>query len=192
ENAIAAVKLEAVDYVCKPASTSEITNAVSHALKKHAWQLRQRHMKIVLNQALDALNKIESVPAALSTSKTSSPPKPKLKSSAKQIISVFPLKLDCRKRLVVINDDSDQLIQLTKGEMAVLAGMMAHPNQVLSCQQLVQAAWGYEVNETEAESVIRPYISRLRRKFKHNEVTAQLIHTIRRRGYCFAAPLEPF
>jgi DNA-binding response OmpR family regulator len=193
ENAITAVKLEAVDYVRKPASTSEITNAVNQALRKHAWQLRQRHMKIVLSQALDALNTIEAIPVELSTAKTSSSlPKPQLKTPAKQIISVFPLKLDCRKRLVTVNDDPEQLIQLTKGEMAVLAGMMSHPNQVLSCQQLVHAAWGYEVNETEAESVIRPYISRLRRKFKHNHVTAQLIHTIRRRGYCFAAPLEPF
>jgi DNA-binding response OmpR family regulator len=117
----------------------------------------------------------------------------KLKSAARnransdRFLHVYPLTLDRQKRLTTLVDESPaRMIELTKGEASVLTLLMMHPNQVLSCHELVVKALGYEVDEAEAESVIRPYIFRLRRKLEPGQKPS-LIRTVRRRGYRYIA-----
>ena len=168
ESAIAAVKSEAVDYLRKPAGVHEIIDAVTRALQKRA----SRTQKEQLARALDLLQS-DAAPALLTTVNGS--------------LSVGPLKLDRSNRLVTVNDEPVRTIALSRGETAVLASLMARPNHVLSCLQLVQVAWGYHADRKEAESVIRPYISRLRSKLEHDHTKPRLIRTVRRRGYLFSA-----
>jgi DNA-binding response OmpR family regulator len=78
-------------------------------------------------------------------------------------------------------------IELTRGEAAVLANLISNPGLVRSCQQLVQAIWGYEVDRNEAESLIRPYISRLRGKLDDTSKKPRLIQTVRGAGYRFVS-----
>ena len=62
ENAIAAVKLTAADYLRKPASTREIANAVTRTLEKRAKQLRQQRLHQTLREALDVLRQAKTLP----------------------------------------------------------------------------------------------------------------------------------
>ena len=168
ESAIAAVKSEAVDYLRKPAGVHEIIDAVTRALQKRAARAQREQ----LARALDLLQS-DATPALLTAVNGS--------------LSIGPLKLDRSNRLVRINDQPVRTIVLSRGETAVLASLMARPNHTLSCQQLVQAAWGYHADRKEAESIIRPYISRLRSKIEHDRTEPRLIRTVRQHGYLFSA-----
>ncbi len=191
ENAVASVKLAAADYLRKPASIREIANAVTRSLEKRAKLLRQQQLHQVLDKALDALHQAKILPNSPLPSVTSPIPAAfNLGVDSQYFMRVHPLMLDRQNRQVTVEDSPSRPVQLTKGEMAVLVSMMAQPNQVFSCQELVQAAWGYDTDEDEAKSVIRPYISRLRRKLKANPQTPNLICTMRRRGYYFASVRE--
>jgi len=174
ESAIAALKSEVVDYLIKPVSVREISEAVRRAIQKQADRLHRRHLIQVMGETLDALRQTE-MPA--------SPVRTNSATASKRFLNVPPLTLDRQKRLLTIGDTSLQTIELTAGETAVLASLMAHPGQVLSCRELTQAAWGYEVNLEKAESLIRPYILRLRRKIETTPKRPRLIRTVRKRGY---------
>lgn len=169
ESAVDAVKLRATDYLFKPVSSHDLVNAVRKALKERAEQLHQQQL---IQVALNALHRIEEFPVLSPT-------------NSKPLLRVSPLILDRHKQLVMTEDNPEQAVELTEKETTVLAALMANPNQVLSCQELVQASWGRNTTEQEAENLIRPYIFRLRRKIETFPKYPELIKTARGRGYHF-------
>jgi DNA-binding response OmpR family regulator len=188
ESAIVAAKSEQViDYLLKPAKNQEIIEAVVHALQKRTTQLRQEQLVKAASQILDVVRQ-PNLPASPASTSGISPPPPSLAETAlNSVIHVPPLNLDRKQHLVTIENNRERPIKLTKGETAVLATLMAAPNQVLSCREIVLATWGYDSDDAEATSIIRPYISRLRRKIAAVTTKPQLIHTVRECGYYFAS-----
>lgn len=177
ENAIAAVKLNAVDYLRKPASSIQIMQSINRALRCQFPHLRPPHSAHTVTDVTDTLNQRE-MPAS---AKAASP------FLSERYVCVPPVTLDFQKRRALVDDyPQPRSAQLTEGEMDVLTSLVAHPNQVLSCSALVSKAWGYTINEEEAKSLIRPYIFRLRRKLEANRKEPLLIRTIRNRGYLFS------
>lgn len=176
ENAIAAIKSEAVDYLLKPVSTHEIAEAVQRALYKRSERLHQRQLVQAIGEALDALRQADITQVAVDGRENDSP----------RFLRVRPLTLDYQKRLVIIEGQPDQTLHLTEGETLVLAQFMARPDEVINCEQLVRQAWGENLKEYEAQSVVRPHIFRLRRKLEAVLSGVRLIHTLRRRGYFFS------
>ena len=190
ESAIAAAKSDGVEnYLLKPVSNEEFVEAVASALTKRAQRLRQQKLVKAAAQMLgtmqhpeisaDPLTGAELLPPSTSTE------------NRERFIHVHPLTLDRKKRLMtIVNEAPPRIVELTKGEAAVLSTLMMHPDQTLSCYELVCNALGYDIDESEAESVIRPYIFRLRRKLEPSPRKPFLIHTVRRRGYCFSTDLN--
>jgi DNA-binding response OmpR family regulator len=187
DSAIAAAKSEQViDYLLKPAKNQEIITAVAQALKKRAIQVRQKQLVEAASQVLNVINP-SNLPLANTT--TSEPPPPSsvpTKTTSNNHIHVAPLNLDRKHQLATVGNHPKHPIRLTKGETAVLATLMISHNQVLSCREIVLAVWGYETTEAEASSIVRPYISRLRRKIATVIDKPQLIRTVRECGYYFA------
>lgn len=179
ENAIAAVKLEAVDYLRKPAGIREIADTVAQVLERQAKQRQQRRLENVIVQALEALYQTE-------TPSYSSPPPAEI---PERRVHVCPLTLDCLKQEITVEGTPPQTVALTEGETVILSSLMTRPNQVLSCRELVRLARGQDIEETEAQSIVRPHISRLRRKIEAIIKTPRLICNVRKRGYYFA-PIE--
>lgn len=173
ESAIAAVKSAAVDYLLKPASIHEIIDAISNALQKRLAYTQKEFLVDILGKALEQLDSTESAPAVSQLPQ---------KNQARFVVAQ-PLCLDRSKRLVNIEDEPERRVDLTKGETAVLLCLMQHANQTLSWEQLVWKAWGYKVDQFEAQSMIRPYIFRLRNKLEEDPKKPRLIHTVRNRGY---------
>lgn len=171
DSAIAAVKLEAADYLLKPVKLEEIIEAVGSALQKRAQQP-------------EPSPESELNPAPLDVSST-------LAIHSRQLICVPPVTFDRQNRLVKLDNKPDY-IELTEGEAIILANLMAQPNQVISCGELVDLAWNYNLDETEAEKLIRPYIFRLRRKLETDSKRPLLIRTVRRRGYLFTSIRDKF
>jgi DNA-binding response OmpR family regulator len=184
ESAIAAVKLGAVDYLLKPASLHDIAAAVANALHAYAAQQQAQRQQLinVVSAAVEVLRQTQP-PAAPR-------PLPPDAPWPDRFLRVGPLLLDRRKRLVIIDQALSGPIELTEGEALILAGLMTQPDEVLTCRQLARAAWDYDLIESEAQSVVRPYIFRLRQKFEA-PLSAHLIHTLRGRGYLLATPSTP-
>jgi DNA-binding response OmpR family regulator len=180
ESAIAAVKSEVADYLLKPSSVHDIADAVTRALQKRRERMQgqQQLQELVqgLNQALNTMRQVAAPPDLL----------PVAPASREPVLHVPPLTLDRRQRLVVIEGDPPRSIQLTVGEVAVLAVLMSYPDQVVPYRELVRLAWDYLMNEHEAQAMIRPYIFRLRQKLEANPKRPCLVRNVRGSGYLLA------
>ena len=184
ESAIAAVKSEVTDYLVKPASVHDIADAVTRALHKRRerTQGQQQLQELVegLNQALTTMRQAAAPPDLLPLAPVSREP----------VLRVAPLTLDRRQRLVTLEGDPPRFIQLTSGEVAVLAVLMSYPNQVVSYRDLVRLAWDYPLSVPEARAMIRPYIFRLRQKLEANPKRPCLVRNVRGSGYMLACNSE--
>jgi DNA-binding response OmpR family regulator len=178
DSAIAAVKSEAADYLRKPVSVHNVIQTVNRVLQRRSELWHQQHLINALSRATEALRETETRRAALF---------PGADPSSKRLVHVYPLILDIKRQSVAIQGDgSGSVIELTKGETAVLASLMSHPGRVFTCRQLACQSLNYGVEETAANGVIRPIIFRLRRKLEINPRQPRLIRTVRGGGYYFA------
>lgn len=177
DSAIAAVKSAAVDYLRKPASASKLATAVAHALEERVESLHHQHLLEVMNRALSELRGVETSGETLTVR------------SRERFLRAGSVTLDLERRLATVagvGDSDDSEAELTAGENALLAYLMGHPNQVLSCHELARSALDYAVDEARAGSIVRPYVYRLRRKLEADPSEPSLIRTVRGRGYIFA------
>jgi DNA-binding response OmpR family regulator len=174
DNAVTALKLETVvDYLQKSATLEEIVDSVANALHKREMHLGKENLARMVQEYPNLLSETGSV------SKDYIPPEKK----QPQTLLIRPLLLNRLERSVTFVDNPDQVVTLSKGETAVLYSLMSHPDKVLSCQQLVQMIWGYQADKDHSQSIIRPYISRLRKKLGAVSAKSAFIRTIRKRGY---------
>ena len=173
ESAIASVKSDVADYMLKPFDIKDLATTISQALQERAEHLRRQQLMNLIGQALDTLDE-----PARSAAPPSSPPTP-----PERFLHAGPLTLDRQKRLVVVQGTPVRTVELTMGEVAILAVLVEHPNQVLSCSQLVRATLGYDLGEQEAQNQVRLYILRLRRKIEADPGNPRLIRTVRGHGY---------
>jgi DNA-binding response OmpR family regulator len=188
ESAIAAVKSNVTDYMLKPCNLNDLAITISRALQERATQLHRQRLLEMVGEAMDTLRLIEKVreplpvPATAALPATFQPPAPE-----PDLFRVGPLMLDREKRLARLENDPVHTVELTENEVAILVALMEHPNQVLSCNQLADAALGYEgLDKWTVESLIRSCIFRLRQKIESSPDTPHLIRTVRGRGYFFA------
>jgi DNA-binding response OmpR family regulator len=182
ESAIAAVKSGAVDYLLKPVVIADIALAVDSALRSRVGQLQQKYWLRQVGEAMgEALNALRQAEVPLPVPLAVEP-------AAKRFLQVGSMTLDRSKRLLIMSEEPSRIIELSKGEALVLALLMECPDQVLSCRQLVHTAWGYELDERESQSVVRPYIFRLRQKIEIDPEHPHVIQTVRGSGYLFQAP----
>jgi DNA-binding response OmpR family regulator len=177
ESAILAVQAGAADYLLKPCSIRDIEAAIARALQRRQKVLYRQHLVGVIAEAVEALQGEEE------RDTLASPERPM------RFLRCGPVSLDLEKCLVVVRkpDDAGSLnAELTTSEVALLTYLMRHPDTVFSCRQLARAALGYDVSEREAQDIVRPHVSRLRKKIEFDPYHPHLIRTIRGRGYLFS------
>jgi DNA-binding response OmpR family regulator len=83
---------------------------------------------------------------------------------------------------------------LTQSQGTLLKAFIVNWGKVLSHRELASIAYGQEVDEYEAPEVLRPIISRLRKRLAVFEGAEKWIKTIRGTGYVFETllPLDMF
>lgn len=174
DNAIASVRFHATDYLQKPVSVRDMVHCVNEALQRNRQKRQQQYLLDIIGEAVDTIRqkgRIAETP---------------LKISSERFIRVSPLTLDCRKRVIAL-DDSPAVLQLTGGETLVLRCLMMYPDRLFSCSELAYTVWEYTLDEQSAQNMVRPHISRLRRKIESLVSESQLICTVRGQGYFFAS-----
>jgi DNA-binding response OmpR family regulator len=92
--------------------------------------------------------------------------------------AVGPLIVDL-ERAAVTEDGSD--VSLTRREFELLACLAANPGRVFARQELLDRVWGDEFSGTER--TVDQHVAQLRSRFG-----AELIETVRGRGYRLASP----
>ena len=85
-----------------------------------------------------------------------------------------------RKRLV----RGDQQVELPEHQLDVLGHLVAHAGEIVSKDELIQAAWG---GVAVTDNSLEQAISGLRRALGDKSRAPQMIQTVARRGYRFAA-----
>jgi len=153
-------------------------------LQERSKQLHRQRLFDMVGEAMDTLRQTEKV-AAPSPIPAVLAPEPL--ALAPGLLRVGPLMLDREKRLAMLENDPAHTVELTENEVSILVALMEHPNQVLSCNQLADAALGYEgLDKWTVESLIRSCVFRLRQKIEPSPDMPHLIRTVRGRGYFFA------
>jgi two-component system OmpR family response regulator len=109
-------------------------------------------------------------------------------SAVKRFLQVGPVTLDQERRIAIVAS-ADILGSVKAGltpiETRLLAYFMQHPGVAISCYELACAALPYAVLAEDAPGIIRPHISRLRRKIEFDFSQPSLILTVPGKCYFF-------
>jgi Response regulators consisting of a CheY-like receiver domain and a winged-helix DNA-binding domain len=106
--------------------------------------------------------------------------------AAGQVITFagWTIRLDQRS----LTSPDGVLVPLSTGEFDLLAAFVAHPQRVLSRDQLLDLARGREAQPFDRSIDVQ--VSRLRRKIEVDPAEPALIRTVRGGGYLFAPKVE--
>jgi DNA-binding response OmpR family regulator len=169
DSAIEAVKQGAHDYLLKPASTNEILASVSRGVVERTDSDRRRWLIEQLESSLQQLKDVEGI-----------------EQSQQPISSVVALssgvKVDLDRREIWFEDVR---VNLTPTEGKLMKVLIENRGRVLSHQELVLLVQGYKTSDWEAPEILRPLVSRLRRKLSAFPGGRDWILNVRGTGYVF-------
>jgi DNA-binding response OmpR family regulator len=169
ETAVDALRHGAHDYILKPASSSSILGSVARAL---ALIAERRQKKIILEQLEKSLNKLKDAEG--------------VKFSIASDMPAYSLEdgitFDYVRREIWRGNVH---ITLTPTEDKLLKVFIENRGRVIPHRELVFLVQGYDVSDWEAPEVLRPLVSRLRRKLSKFPSGKEWIINVRGTGYLF-------
>jgi DNA-binding response OmpR family regulator len=174
ESAIDALRVGAHDYLLKPASSSDILSSVARGLAKRAEQQHRRMLLEQLDASLQRLKESEGLETASV-------------SEIQTITMDSGVVVDLARREIW---RGNVRVSLTPTEGKLMKVLLEHRGQVLSHRELVLMVQGYETTDWEAPEVLRPLVSRLRRKLAVFPNGENWITNVRGTGYVFEMKAE--
>lgn len=169
ESAIEALRYGAHDYLIKPSSPQEILSSVVGAMARHAEAQRKR---LLLGQMETSLQQLKDVEGVSQTN------------VAGQRVIALPdgVMVDLARREIWRGNDR---VTLTPTEGKLLKVLLENKGRVMTHRDLVFLVQGYEITDWEAPEVLRPLVSRLRRKLSTFPDGEKWIANVRGTGYVF-------
>ena len=169
ESAIEALRYGAHDYILKPASPNEILTSVAKAIAMRTESERKRRLLDQMEASIQELKDAEGVETVSEVQR-----------------SVYTLgddvKVDLERREIW---QGNQNISLTPTEGKLMKVLLENRGRVLSHRELVLLVQGYQTTDWEAPEIMRPLVSRLRRKLAHFSGGSEWIVNVRGTGYVF-------
>lgn len=175
ESAIEAVQQKAVAYLRKPCSLHEIAAVLNEVRAQRMRDLHRQTLLAAIQEATSALQCLDQCEEG----------HPKDHILMPRFIRLGALILDQERQTLFYPTSGTEsaALALTAYETTLLASLMRAPDLPHSCVELARAL-GYEnTDESEAEALVRPHISRLRRKLSGIAAVALSIQTLRGKGY---------
>lgn len=170
ESAIDSLRYGAHDYLIKPSSPQEILSSVAGALARHAEAQRKRILLGQMETSLQQLKDAEGVAKQAN-------------SAGQRVISLHDgVMVDLARREIWRGNDR---VTLTPTEGKLLRVLLENKGRVMSHRDLVFLVQGYEITDWEAPEVLRPLVSRLRRKLSTFPDGDKWIANVRGTGYVF-------
>jgi DNA-binding response OmpR family regulator len=174
ESAIEGMHLDVFDYMLKTSGPQEVLARVTTAIE----QQREQHRKDELFQTL------HSVLGALEGDRELEPRPTPMESE----IAVGELRLLTWNQAGYLDG---RKLNLTPTEFRMLVCLAQNAGRVVTYEQLVQFAQGYQADALEASELVKPHIHHLRQKIELDQASPRYILTVRGAGYLFAvAPQE--
>lgn len=169
ESAIDALRQGAHDYILKPAPSGEILSSVARGLARRAEQQHRRLLLEQLDSSIQRLKDVEGIESgALSEQQT--------------VTLDDGAIIDLARREIW---RGNQRVSLTPTEGKLMKVLLENRGRVLTHRELVLLVQGYETSDWEAPEVLRPLVSRLRRKLSVFPNGEKWIINVRGTGYVF-------
>jgi OmpR family response regulator RpaB len=169
ESAITAIRLGVKDYFIKPYKIDELLEAISRGLTDKETKARKEVLINQLSTSLDQLKDIEGIRGK--------------KSPTRRVLTLpTGIMVDLERREIWRGNER---VSLTPTESNLLGIFLDNRARVLSHEELVLLVQGIQVDEVEAPEILRPMISRLRKKLAVFPNTENWIGNVRGIGYAF-------
>lgn len=97
------------------------------------------------------------------------------------------LHIDTRKRRARV---SEHWVTLPPIQYRLLLTLAKRSGEVLGCQELLRAVWGYEAEESEARELVKVHIRQIRRRLGLDPEKHHYIRSVRGFGYMLISPDE--
>ena len=97
------------------------------------------------------------------------------------------LHIDTRKRRARV---SEHWVTLPPIQYRLLLTLAKRSGEVLGCQELLRAVWGYEAEESEARELVKVHIRQIRRRLGLDPERHHYIRSVRGFGYMLISPDE--
>jgi DNA-binding response OmpR family regulator len=169
ESAIDALRLGAQDYILKPASSSEILSSVARALASRVEQQQKRMLLEQIDISIQRLKDVEGI-------------EPRAGPEQQTVTLDNGLVIDLARREIW---RGNQRASLTPTEGKLMRVLIENRGRVMAHRELVLLVQGYETTDWEAPEVLRPLVSRLRRKLAIFPNGEHWISNVRGTGYVF-------
>jgi len=169
ETAIEALRHGAHDYILKPASSHSILSSVARALARRAEKQQRKILLDQLESSLKRLKDSEGINYSVELER-------------KSLVLREGVMFDVERREIW---EGNQRLSLTPTEAKLLSVLAENRGRVINHKELVWLVQGYEVKDWEAPEVLRPLISRLRRKLSVFPGGESWIVNVRGTGYLF-------
>jgi DNA-binding response OmpR family regulator len=148
ESAIEGIRHEVHDYLLKPVNPEMLVASLNGAMEQREDLRRKRRLLHQMESSLQQLKGVEGVVAP--------PP------LEQQVVSLpDSVMVDLTRREIWRGNER---VTLTPTEGALMKVLLDSRGRVLTHRELVYRVQGYETTEEEAPEVLRPLVSRLRRK----------------------------
>ncbi len=169
DSAIEALRQGAHDYLLKPASPEDVLDSVAGAL---AIRAEAQHKRLLLGQIESSLQQLKDVEG--------------VEAQARLNVQVVTLgngiMMDMARREIWRGSDK---VTLTTTEGKLMQVLWENRGRVMTHRELVLLVQGYETSDWEAPEVLRPLVSRLRRKLAVFPGGREWIVNVRGTGYVF-------
>ena len=180
ETAVEALRQGAYNYLFKPCKTVEIRESVRTGLDKRQRELHQHRVMAQLQNLLHNVQQI-STPHPIGELAPSPPPAPPGPGDTPgRFVQYGRLMVDLAQRVITLGE---HLLELTPTEFSLLAYIVSEAPRVVSPQELVREAQGYEGEAWEASDLVRTHIHNIRRKIESASGCKDVIRTVRGAGY---------
>ena len=169
ESAIEALRYGAHDYLLKPASPQEIVDSVKRGIAERADSERKRRLLEQMESSLQQLKDAEGIERESRVSSA--------------VVSLGQgVKVNLERREVW---QGDTRVHLTPTEGKLMKVLIENEGRVLTHRELVMLVQGYQTTDWEAPEILRPLVSRLRRKLAAFPDGKSWIQNVRGTGYVF-------
>lgn len=169
DSSIEAIRSGAHDYILKPINPEDILLSISRALSEKESRTRK---EIIIEQLTSSLDQLKDVEGFRSE-----------ELPARRVVNLpRGIMVDLERREMWRGAERTQL---TPTESKLLSIFLENRGRVMSHQEIVFLVQGYEISEEEAPEVLRPMISRLRKKMALFSGVEEWVSNVRGTGYLF-------
>jgi DNA-binding response OmpR family regulator len=169
ESAVEALRFGAHDYLLKPASPQDIVESISGSIAIRAENERKKRLLEQMETSLAQLKDAEGIEQV-------SPVQSSMVALGQGV------KVDLERR-EIWQDDNKVMLTPTEGKLMKI--LLENQGRVLTHRELVMMVQGYQTTDWEAPEILRPLVSRLRRKLAVFPGGKNWIMNVRGTGYVF-------